>query len=114
MKYGYKMFDCNIEEFENYTRSCYNLKLAPEYSKKFKLRRFTDVDEAIKAMGHVYIPYEDRAVGNEVWSLEDGCLLWKQVSFKTDADAVTYQTAIERAWALGGHLDPRVEQSYCD
>lgn len=111
MKYGYRMFQCDIEELEKYKSHCYNIKKEPTPAEKFPYRSFTSIEQAKALVGHVLVPSSARLLGQERWTLE-GDMLIKQVTFESDADANTYQTAIERAWAMGGHLDPRVEQSY--
>jgi hypothetical protein len=63
-------------------------KIAPRPHEKFKYVRFLSINDAIVKI--------------------------KKVEFSSDMDSELYQQAVERAWALGGHLDQRVEQIYYD
>ena len=111
MKYGYRMFDCEIKDLYKYKQRCYDSKKEPNPSDVFSYKTFDSIQQAQSLIGHVLIPASARHLGRERWTLE-GNMLIKEVTFDSGADANTYQTAIERAWAMGGHLDPRVEQSY--
>ena len=113
MKYGYRMCNCTIEQFQEYTKHCYQWKQTPEPLREFGTVQFDSIEQAVDKVCHVLIPKEHATLGNAKWSLEqDNTLLVKSLSFESNGDAVMYQEAVERAWALGGHLDPRVEQSY--
>jgi len=113
MKYGYRMYDCSVEQFEEYNNHCYEFKQAPEPLKKFGSLTFESVDQAVDKVCHILIPKAHSTLGNTKWSLmDDNTLLIKELQFNNNKDAELYQEAVERAWALGGHLDPRVEQSY--
>lgn len=111
MRYGYRMFDCEIEDLQKYKQRCYESKKEPNPSDVFSYKTFASIQQAQSLIGHVLVPASARKLANEYWTLQDNMLI-KEVHFDSNADAVEYQTAIERAWALGGHLDPRVEQTY--
>jgi hypothetical protein len=113
-KYGYKMFDCSVEEIKDYTDYCYKHKNIPQ-PQVFSYVRFTNVEEAIERINAVFIPASHGNLPKTEWSLsESNSLLIKEIWFYEYKDQDLYQCAVERAWALGGHLDPRVEQHYYD
>jgi len=114
-KYGYKLFDCSMEEMRQYNSDCYDLKKMANPSEKFDYVAFKDVETAVKKINSVFIPAEHGDLPYIEWSLQDsGQLLIKEIWFYTYADQQLYQCAVERAWALGGHLDLRTEQHYYD
>jgi hypothetical protein len=112
-KYGYKFFDCSAEEMRQYNHDCYVLKKNAHPSEKFNYVTFADVETAVKKINSVFIPVEHGDLPYIEWSLQDSDqLLIKEIWFYTYADQQLYQSAVERAWALGGHLDPRVQQFF--
>ena len=114
-KYGYKMFDCSLEEMRQYNNDCYSNKKTPTLYKKFNYLTFTDVETAVKKINSVFVPAEHSTLPKVQWSLqESNQLLIKEIWFYTHEDQRLYQCAVERAWALGGHLDLRTEQHYYD
>ena len=114
-KYGYKMFDCSLDEWKNYTRECYNRKKSPIFSEKFEYTQFLNISDAVSKIDSIFIPASHGNLPEIKYSLHDSNeLLIKEVSFYAFEDQRLYQCAVERAWALGGHLDPRVEQHYYD
>lgn len=114
-KYGYKMFDCSREEVKKYFDKCYNIKKTPTPSEIFSYVKFLNVEDAIQKINSVFIPAHHGNLPEIKWSLsESNSLLIKEIWFYTYQDQYRYQTAVERAWALGGHIDPRVEQFYYD
>lgn len=114
-KYGYKMFDATMSTWKQYVRDCYNYKIAHQPNKKFKYVRFLSIDDAIVKIKNIFIPPAHEKLARISWQLaEEQTLLIKKVEFSSDMDSELYQQAVERAWALGGHLDQRVEQIYYD
>ena len=114
-KYGYKMFDCSLEEMRQYNNDCYQVKKMPNPSEKFNYVAFLNITDAVKNINSVCIPAESGRLPKIEWSLQEADqLLIKEVWFYTYEDQQLYQCAVERAWALGGHLDLRVEQHYYD
>lgn len=114
-KYGYKMFNCSVEEKKQYDRECYNVKKTPIPSERFSYVTFSNVEDAIKRINSILIPVYHGNLPEIKWRLsESNSLLIKEIWFYTYEDQRLYQCAIERAWALGGHLDIRVEQHYYD
>ena len=114
-KYGYKMFDCSIEQMEQYLTECYNNKIPPDCKEKFSYLTFLNVVDGIEKINSIFIPQEHKNLPKTVWSLqESNQLLIKEIWFYSFDDRHLYQSAVERAWALGGHLDIRVEQHYYD
>ena len=115
-KYGYKMFDCTVEQIIRYNHDeCYMLKRPSNPSEKFRYVTFDDVDDAVKRINSVFIPKEHGELPKIKWSLhEDHQLLIKEIWFYETKDQDLYQQSVERAWALNGHLDVRVEQQYYD
>ena len=112
-KYGYKMFDCTVSDFSQYLRDCYRYKKKSTPEKKYDFVRFTDVDSAINMIRNIFIPKEHEHIAEISWSLEENnTLLVKQIAFREYESQELYQNAVERAWALGGHLDTRVHQIY--
>ena len=112
-KYGYKMFDCSLEQLRQYNDECYRAKKMSNPSEKFNYAYFLNITDAVKNINSVFIPAEHGAVPKINWSLQDlGQLLIKEIWFYTHEDQQLYQSAVERAWALGGHLDPRVQQFF--
>ena len=114
-KYGYKMFDCSVEEIKRYNNKCYNIKTTPIPSEIFSYVKFLNVEDAIKRVNSVFIPANHGNLPKTEWRLsESNSLLIKEIWFYTYQDQQRYQSAVERAWALGRHLDIRVEQYYYD
>ena len=115
-KYGYKMFDCTKEQLIRYNHDeCYMQKRPSNPSEKFQYVRFNSVDDAVKRINSMFIPTEHGNLPKVEWSLQDNNqLLIKEIWFYDRNDAYLYQCAVERAWALNGHLDVRVEQQYYD
>ncbi len=114
-KYGYKMFDCSLEEMVQYNNDCYVIKKSPNPSEQFNYITFADVETAVKKINSVFIPAEYSILPKVQWSLQElSQLLIKEIWFYTYEDQQLYQCAVERAWALGGHLDLRTEQHYYD
>jgi hypothetical protein len=114
-KYGYKMFDCSLEEMRQYNNNCYYIKKSPNPSEQFNYVTFADVETAVKKINSVFIPAEHSILPKVQWSLQElSQLLIKEIWFYTYEDQQLYQCAVERAWALGGHLDFRTEQHYYD
>ena len=114
-KYGYKMFDCSLEEMVQYNNDCYVIKKSPNPSEQFNYITFADVETAVKKINSVFIPAEHGDLPKVQWSLQESAqLLIKEIWFYTYKDPQLYQSAVERAWALGGHLDLRTEQHYYD
>lgn len=114
-KYGYKMFDCSIEEIKNYMKNCYYIKKTPMPSEQFSYVRFSNVEDAINRINSIFVPADHGNLPRIKWSLsESNRLLIKEIWFYTYKDQQLYQCAVERAWALGRHLDVRVEQHYYD
>ena len=115
-KYGYKMFDCSLTEMQTYLiDECYRFKKIPTFREKFSYVTFTDVNDGIKKIKNIFIPVEHGNLPKVKWSLsESNQLLIKEIWFYNYNDRNLYQCAVERAWALGGHLDLRVEQYYYD
>jgi len=114
-KYGYKIFDCSLEEMRQYKDYCYTIKKSPNPSEKFNYVTFADVETAVKKINSVFVPAEHGGLPKIQWSLQESAqLLIKEIWFFTYKDQQLYQCAVERAWALGGHLDLRTEQLYYD
>jgi len=114
-KYGYKMFNCTLEQIKEYKHHCYFLKKAEQPQNEFNYIKFLNIEDGIKKIKNIFIPTEHKYLGNTTWELnESNELLIKKICFTNYKDAELYQEAIERAWALGGHLDPRVEQIFYD
>ena len=81
----------------------------------FEFLKFESVEHGIKLIKNVFVPVEHEFLPLIKWTLrEKNTLLLKELVFKNEEDATLYQTAIERAWALFGHLDSRVKQIYYD
>ena len=114
MKYGYRMYDCTMEQFLEHRQQCYENKTEHDPREMFEYKIFPSVEKARAMIKHILVPASDGRLGQETWTLQEDTLLIKEVRFESEAHANTYQTAIDRAWALGGHLDHRVEQSYYD
>ena len=112
-KYGYKMFDCSISEIKRYQDECYNFKKTPMFNEKFSYVTFIDVNDAVKKIREAFIPIEHGNLPKVKWSLaKSKQLLIKELWYYNYNDRKLYQCAVERAWALGGQLDIRVEQHY--
>ncbi len=113
MKYGYKMVDCSKEEILRYNEECYLFKKTPNKSEIFNYVTFLDTADAIKKINCIFIPKIHGDLPKIKWSLIDSNqLLIKEMWFYKSTDRYLYQCAVERAWALGGHLDPRVQQFF--
>jgi|TARA_R110000822_G_scaffold217407_1_gene351843 hypothetical protein len=114
-KYGYKMFDCSQEFFRQYREDCYAKKKSHNPSEKFNYVTFVDVETAVKKINSVFIPAECGILPEVQWCLQESSqLLIKEIWFYNYEEQQLYQCAVERAWALGGHLDIRTEQYYYD
>lgn len=114
-EYGYKMFNCTLQEWHNHDLDSYAHRVSHTPDVRFGYVKFNSIDEAVGSIKNVFVPAEHGQLGEIKWRLdEDQTLLTKTISFSNDDDSRLYQLAIERAWALGGHLDPRVEQLYYD
>ena len=113
MKYGYRMCNCTIEESLKYFQHCYDVKKPRTPMAEFGALQFESVEQAISMIRHTLIPQEHNDLANTSWTpAQENTMLLKEISFKTKQDAELYQEAVERAWALGIHLDVRTEQSY--
>ena len=81
----------------------------------FEFLKFESIKYGIELIKNVFIPAEHEFLPLIKWTLhEKNTLLLKELVFKNEEDAKLYQTAIERAWGLFGHLDSRVMQIYYD
>ncbi len=113
MKYGYRMCDCTVDELNIYKDHCYQHKKILTPMVEFGAVKFTSVEQAKSLIRHILIPQQHADLADASWTLaKENTMLLKEIKFKTKHDAELYQEAVERAWALGGHLDPRTEQSY--
>jgi len=113
--YGYKMFDVTMSDWKQYIHDCYYHKIAYQPNNKFKYVRFLSINDAIVKIKNIFIPPAHENLAKITWQLEEErTLLIKKIEFSSDMDSELYQQAVERAWALGGHLDQRVEQIYYD
>lgn len=113
--YGYKMFDCTLDDWNKYVFNCWDKKVSPNPTTIFPYMKFNSIDEGIDMIGNYFIPAEHEKLATIDWEIkEDQTLLIKNVTFSNQSDSELYQTAVERAWALGGHLDLRVKQIYYD
>lgn len=114
-KYGYKMFECSMDDFDDYNFRCYFFsKKEPRPEQVFEYKKFKSVDQARHLIKHILIPTACGDLPHVKWHLLDSQTLVKEVWFYEYSDQKLYQCAVERAWALGGHLDPRVKQLYYD
>ena len=113
-KYGYKMYDCTLDEFYKYEQDSYASKQSSQPEEKWEYVDFESVDQAKKLIDMVFIPSKTGNLGKQKWFLDQKNLLILKIEFKSGEDSYQYQCAVERAWALGGHLDPRVKQIYYD
>ena len=113
-KYGYKMFDCSIEELHHYIRECYRLKEPVIFEEKFDYINFESVEHATEVIKSAFIPHSHGLLPYVRWRLHDKQTLIKERWFYEYGDQNLYQCAIERAWALGRHLDQRVRQLWYD
>ena len=112
-KRGYQMYDCTIEEFQSYERLCYDRKESLLYETKWNFVTFESLDQALKMIRMTFVPFEHGSLGKHEWKLDpQKQLLILNLQFENGEKSDLYQCAIERAWALGGHLDPRVKQIY--
>jgi len=112
--YGYRMFDCSIDEFKNYNYECYHGKKQPYPTERFGYIKFDSVDHAIDMINQIFIPAADGGLPRKKWKLIDQHTLALELWFYDYDHQYLYQCAVERAWALGSHLDSRVEQLYYD
>jgi len=105
-----------LEEIRKYRHDeCYAVKKQPNPSEKFNYITFSDIAEAVKKINSVFIPFTHGDLPKIQWSLDESKkLLIKELWFYTHEDQYLYQCAVQRAWALGGHLDYRVEQHFYD
>ena len=116
-KYGYKFYDCTMEEWKHNFFEDYEIRKNRTAQEKplFEFVKFQSVKQGIELIKNVFIPAEHEFLPLIKWTLhEKNTLLLKELVFKNEEDAKLYQTAIERAWALFGHLDIRVKQIYYD
>ena len=114
-KYGYRMYNCTREQLEEYLMNCYNIKKHPTPADKFGYRIFNDINHAIREINSIFVPTSHGNLPLVHWKLaESNTLLIRVISFYEFNDQTLYQCSVERAWALGGHLDPRVEQIFYD
>jgi len=108
--YGYKMFDCTLAEWQAYEKECYRDRRRLDATSRFSYLKFKSINEGIVLIRNIFIPKEHEKLATIEWRLEDKSeKLIKKVFFYNKKDSELYQIATERAWALGGHLDPRVE-----
>jgi len=109
------MFNCSAEDIKKYNNECYRVKKQPRPFDKFSYLTFLNVKDGINKINSIFIPAEHGILPKVQWSLlESDQLLIKEIWFYTYEEQYLYQCAVERAWALGGHLDSQVEQYYYD
>jgi len=109
------MFDCSLDECKLYEQECYQRKKITMFSEKFEYTQFLNISDALTKINFLFIPKVHGDLPEIKYSLqESNKLLIKEIWFYNYEDQQLYQCAVERAWALGGHLDPRVEQYYYD
>ena len=116
-KYGYKFYNCTMEEWKHNFFKDYEIRKNRTAQEKlpFEFLKFESVKHGIKLIKNVFVPPEHEFLPVVKWSLhEKNTLLLKEVVFKNKQDAKLYQLAVERAWALFGHLDSRAKQIYYD
>lgn len=116
-KYGYKFYNCTMEEWKRNFFQQYQHRTNRTVHEKipFEFLKFESIEQGIEVIKNIFIPAEHEFLPQIKWSLrEKNTLLLKELVFKNEEDATLYQTAIERAWALFGHLDVRVIQIYYD
>jgi hypothetical protein len=114
-KYGYRMYDCSVEELKNYTKQCLIVKKMIAPATQFGYRIFDSIEHGINSINSIFVPADHGNLPAVHWQLEDGnTLLVKTIEFYNPVDQTLYQSSVERAWALGGHLDPRVDQVFYD
>lgn len=114
-KYGYKMFECSLEELFQYKRDCSDVKKQINPAEKFNYVTFATIADAVHKINSRFIPTVHGDLPKIQWSLDQSRqLLIKEIEFYNYEDQHLYQSAVERAWAIGGHLDPRVQQFFYD
>jgi len=114
-KYGYRMYNCTLNDLLHYKKNCYHVKKVPNPAEEFGYCIFENVDDAIKKINFCYTPAEHGSLPHTIHSFaESNQLLIKEITFYKPEHQILYQTAVETAWALDGHLDPRVQQFYYD
>ena len=116
-KYGYKLYNCTMEEWKSNLLQDYEFRKnrTAEEKPPFEFLKFESIEQGIELIKNTFIPAEHEFLPQIKWSLrEKNTLLLKELIFKNEEDAKLYQTAIERAWALFGHIDIRVKQIYYD
>ena len=114
-KFGYMMFDCSLEELEIYKNTCYLYKKPITFEENFSYVSFNDLNDAVHKINSFFIPKEHGFLPKIKWTLENSNqLLVKEIWFYNYQDRYLYQCAVERAWALGNHLDKRVKQIFYD
>ena len=114
-KYGYRMYNCTEQQLKEYTMKQYTIKKKHQPGVEFGYKTFNDIDHAIMEINSVFVPAEHGNLPLTHWKLtESNTLLIRVISFYHFDDQILYQCSVERAWALGGHLDPRVEQIFYD
>ena len=116
-KYGYKFYNCTMEEWKYNFFEDYEIRKnrTAQETVPFEFLKFESVKQGIELIKNVFIPAEHEFLPLIKWTLhEKNTLLLKELVFKNKEDAKLYQTAIERAWGLFGHLDSRVMQIYYD
>ena len=116
-KYGYKFYNCTMEEWKYNFFDDYEIRKnrTAQETIPFEFLKFESVEHGIKLIKNVFVPVEHEFLPLIKWTLrEKNTLLLKELVLKNEEDAKLYQTAIERAWGLFGHLDSRVMQIYYD
>lgn len=114
-KYGYRMYNCTRQQLQEYKMKQYSKKKKENPRIEFGYKTFKDTDHAIREINSIFVPNEHGNLPLIHWKLtESNTLLIKVISFYEFNDQTLYQCSVERAWALGGHLDPRVEQIFYD
>ena len=106
------MYNCSLDEFYKYEQYSYASKQSLQPEEKWEYINFKSVEQAKKLIDIVFIPSRHGNLGQQKWSLDKKNLLILTIEFHSGEDSYQYQCAVERAWALGGHLDPRVKQIY--
>ena len=112
-RYGYKMYNCSLAEWNKYKDRQFHMKKNEDLAVIFGFMEFDTVETAQNKINSVFIPFEHGLLPRTTWTLSnDKILLVKEIAFENNNDSILYQNAVEKAWALGGHLDPRVIQIY--
>ena len=112
-RYGYKMFDCSLTEWNEHLSKKYSMKKDINPDTIFSYTKFETTESARDKINFIFIPTEHGLLPRTKWSLSgDKTLLIKEIAFTNNNDSILYQNSVERGWALGGHLDPRVVVIY--